>query len=156
MCVDDGELGWELCSGMLPLCHINSLTSYRSELEGIYHGLRHIQHLKLMPTTIHQWCDSKSAVDNSNRDQRHHTHLDSLWMDNSLHWFLDHRTSLARHDQYLLNNSQSDVDHMPPQTKRKLVRLLEMAQKIHCQEMKTRESGQAVLTDSYPSVNPRA
>ena len=50
------------------LRHINSLTSYRSELEGIYRGLRHIQHLKLSPSTIHQWCDSKSAVDNSNID----------------------------------------------------------------------------------------
>ena len=52
----------------LLLRNINSLTSYRSELEGIYRGLRHIQHLNMTPTFIHQWCDSKSAVDNSNRD----------------------------------------------------------------------------------------
>ena len=50
------------------LRNINSITSYRSELEGIYRGLRHIQFLDLNPVEIQQWCDSKSAVDNSNRD----------------------------------------------------------------------------------------
>ena len=48
------------------LQNVNSLTSYRSKLEGIYRGLRHIQFLNLKPVEIQQWCNSKSAVDNSN------------------------------------------------------------------------------------------
>ena len=45
---------------------ITSLSSYRSELEGIYRCLHHIHHLGLTPSFINQWSDNKAAVDKSN------------------------------------------------------------------------------------------
>ena len=48
------------------LRNMNSFTSYRSEVEGVYRCLCRIQFLNLKPVEIQQWCDSKSAVDNSN------------------------------------------------------------------------------------------
>ncbi len=50
------------------LRNINSITSYWSELKEIYWGLHRIQFLNLNPVEFQQWCDSKGAVDNSNRD----------------------------------------------------------------------------------------
>lgn len=47
--------------------NISSLSSYRSELEGMYRGLKHIAHAGLAPTEIRQWCDNEAAVDRSNR-----------------------------------------------------------------------------------------
>ena len=46
---------------------ISSLSSYRSELEGIYRSLKHVQYLGMSPREIQHWCDNESAVDDSNR-----------------------------------------------------------------------------------------
>ena len=45
------------------LSHISSLSSYRSELEGIFRSLKHVEHLGLTPSEIHQYCDNEAAVD---------------------------------------------------------------------------------------------
>lgn len=49
------------------LGNISSLSSYRSELEGIYRSLSHVQYLGLKPEEIQHWCDNESAVNDSNR-----------------------------------------------------------------------------------------
>jgi hypothetical protein len=49
------------------ILNISSFTTYRSELEGIYRLLRHIQTLNLHPPSIRQWCDNKAAIDNATR-----------------------------------------------------------------------------------------
>jgi len=48
------------------LTDISSISSYRSELEGIYRSLMHVSHLGLTHTQIQQWCDNESAVNDSN------------------------------------------------------------------------------------------
>ena len=54
----------------LRACYIlepmTSLSSYRSELEGIYRGLKQILTSRLTPQQVTQWCDNKAAVDRSN------------------------------------------------------------------------------------------
>lgn len=49
------------------LTNISSLSSYRSELEGIYRSLLHVQYLGLTPIEIQHWCDNESAVNDCNR-----------------------------------------------------------------------------------------
>jgi len=49
------------------LSNISSISSYRSELEGMYRSLIHVCQLGLTPQEIHQWCDNESAVNDSNR-----------------------------------------------------------------------------------------
>jgi hypothetical protein len=44
------------------LTDISSVSSYRSELEGIYCSLLHVRQLGLTPREIQQWCDNESAV----------------------------------------------------------------------------------------------
>lgn len=44
----------------------SSLSSYQSELEGIYRGLKQVLTSQLRPDHITQWCDNKAAVDRSN------------------------------------------------------------------------------------------
>ena len=46
---------------------MSSLSSYQSELEGMYRGLRQIEISDLAPSHIQQWCDNEAAVDKSNR-----------------------------------------------------------------------------------------
>lgn len=54
----------------LKACYIledmTSLSSYRSELEGMYRGLKQITALQTQPQRLDQWCDNKAAVDRSN------------------------------------------------------------------------------------------
>lgn len=45
------------------LSDISSASSYRSELEGIFRGLKHVKLLNLTPTEIHQYCNNKAAGD---------------------------------------------------------------------------------------------
>ena len=49
------------------ILNISSFTTYRSELEGIYRLLQHIQTLNLHPPSIRQWCNNKAAIDNATR-----------------------------------------------------------------------------------------
>lgn len=49
------------------LTNISSISSYRSELEGIYRSLVHIRQLGVTPRELHQWCDNESAVNDSNK-----------------------------------------------------------------------------------------
>ncbi len=48
------------------LTNISSVSSYRSELEGIYRSLLHIQQLGITPMEIQMWFNNESAVSNSN------------------------------------------------------------------------------------------
>jgi hypothetical protein len=47
------------------ILNISSFTTYRSELEGIYRSLQHIQTLAMEPPHIQQWCDNNAAIDNA-------------------------------------------------------------------------------------------
>jgi hypothetical protein len=47
------------------LQNIASISSYRSKLEGMYRGLKHISFLGLHPRRIHQWCDNEAAANDS-------------------------------------------------------------------------------------------
>ena len=49
------------------LTNISSISSYRSELEGMYRSLIHVCQLGITPRELHQWCDNESAVNDSNR-----------------------------------------------------------------------------------------
>ena len=44
---------------------INKVTSYRSELKGIFRALKHIKFLNWTPKELDQWCDNKQAVHDS-------------------------------------------------------------------------------------------
>ena len=50
------------------LGNMTSLSSYRSELEGLYRSLLQLQQSGLTPAIAQQWCDNKAAVDKSNRE----------------------------------------------------------------------------------------
>lgn len=52
------------------LGNISSLSSYRSELEGIFRSLKHVQYLGLQPGEIQHWCDNESAVNDCNKSLR--------------------------------------------------------------------------------------
>lgn len=45
------------------LSGISSLSSYRSELEGIFRSLSHIEYLGMRPSEVNLWCDNEAAVD---------------------------------------------------------------------------------------------
>ena len=47
------------------MANVNKVTSYRSELEGIFRALKHIEFLNWAPTELDQWCDNKQAVHDS-------------------------------------------------------------------------------------------
>lgn len=47
---------------------INSLSSYRAELEGIFRCLSHLEYLNIMPNEVRQWCDNEQSV-KSRREQ---------------------------------------------------------------------------------------
>ncbi len=49
------------------LHNITSLSSYRSELEGIYRALLQLQRLRSTPDVAFQWCDNEAAVDKANQ-----------------------------------------------------------------------------------------
>jgi len=46
---------------------INSLTSHRIELEGIFRALHHLDYLNMSPKMVDQWCDNLQAVKDSDR-----------------------------------------------------------------------------------------
>jgi hypothetical protein len=56
--------------------HMTSITSFRSELEGMYRGLLQVEQMDLHTNSIAQWCDNKAAVDSLNA--RHWTPQDML------------------------------------------------------------------------------
>jgi hypothetical protein len=56
----------QTASACFLLMNISSISSYHSELEGIYHSLMHVRQLGITPTEIQQWCDNESAVSDSN------------------------------------------------------------------------------------------
>ena len=62
--VDDSQQ----MKGYYLLEKMTSLSSYRSELEGMYRGLQQVRTADLQPRLIQQWCDNKAAVDRSNED----------------------------------------------------------------------------------------
>ena len=61
---------WMICddvgnslSACFLLSGISSLSSYRSELEGIFRSLKHIEFLGMSASEINMWCDNEAAVD---------------------------------------------------------------------------------------------
>ena len=44
------------------LSNISSSSSYRSELEGIFRSLKHVEYLSMAPAEIAHWCDNEAAV----------------------------------------------------------------------------------------------
>ena len=44
---------------------VNKFTSYRSELEGMFRCLKHIEHIG-SPDEIKHWCDNEQAVKKNN------------------------------------------------------------------------------------------
>ena len=44
------------------MSHINAVSSYRSELEGIFRCLSHIEHSGMTPTEVEHWCDNERSV----------------------------------------------------------------------------------------------
>ena len=46
---------------------MTSISSYQSELEGMYRGLCTLRHLGIMAAILRQWCDSTSVVDGCNK-----------------------------------------------------------------------------------------
>ena len=44
---------------------VNSCSSYRSELEGIYRTLKNVEYLGMTPEEVEHWCDNKTGVINS-------------------------------------------------------------------------------------------
>jgi hypothetical protein len=42
--------------------NINSLTSHRIELEGIFRALHHLDYLNMTPKMVDQWCDNMQAI----------------------------------------------------------------------------------------------
>lgn len=49
------------------MTNISSVSSYRSELEGIYRSLTHLQHLGITPQGVQHWCNNESAVNDCNK-----------------------------------------------------------------------------------------
>ena len=41
---------------------INSITSYRAELEGVHRCLKHVQYLGISPGELEQWFDNEQVV----------------------------------------------------------------------------------------------
>ena len=41
---------------------MNSLSAYRTELEGIFRCQKHTQYLGMTPAEVEQWCDNEQAV----------------------------------------------------------------------------------------------
>ena len=96
------------------------------------------------------WCKQNNIL---HRSQNNHHHLESTRLNDRLQWFLDHRHLLAPRDQYLLKYTALEIAGMPPRTKWELVHLLDLAVLIQRRESLSRESGQAPITDFFPSMN---
>ena len=47
------------------LSDVNSVTSYRSELEGVFRSLKHMEYLNMTPSKVKQWCDNELSVKSS-------------------------------------------------------------------------------------------
>jgi hypothetical protein len=45
---------------------ISSVSSYRSELEGIFRSLKHLEYKNVTPTMVQHWCDNERGVISSN------------------------------------------------------------------------------------------
>ena len=60
----------EYATACFLLANMNSVSSYRTELEGMFRGLKHINRLQMTPTEVKQWCDNERAVLNCANDPR--------------------------------------------------------------------------------------
>ena len=63
------------------MANMNKVTSYRSELEGIFRALKHIEYLNWTPRELDQWCDNKQVVYNSMHYPRRPTDMLGADMD---------------------------------------------------------------------------
>jgi hypothetical protein len=48
------------------LSNVSSLSSYQSELEGVFRSLKHVEYLNLTPAGIHQYCNNEQRWTNVN------------------------------------------------------------------------------------------
>ena len=44
------------------MANINAISSYRSELEGVFLSLKHLEYLNITPKEVRQWCNNKRSV----------------------------------------------------------------------------------------------
>ena len=44
------------------MANINAVSSYRSELEGVFRSLKHLEYLNITPKEVRQWCDNERSV----------------------------------------------------------------------------------------------
>ena len=55
--------GTEYCmSACYLMANINVVSSYRSEFEGIFQSLTHLEYLNIIPLEVRQWCDNERSV----------------------------------------------------------------------------------------------
>ena len=56
-------LGTDFCmSAYYLMTNINAVSSYRSEVEGIFQSLKHLEYLNITPTKVRQWCNNERSV----------------------------------------------------------------------------------------------
>ncbi|KAL7544883.1 hypothetical protein ACHAWF_012867 [Thalassiosira exigua] len=66
--IEDGTATEEAC--ILLHGQTTSCTGFRSESEGLFRSLHHLQRLNVRPKEVVQWCDNEYAVDSSNRPRK--------------------------------------------------------------------------------------
>lgn len=56
----------QMTAAVFVLSSVSSLSSYRSELEGTFRLLKHLEYLGMKPCKIKHWCDNEGAVQATN------------------------------------------------------------------------------------------
>lgn len=147
---------------------MTSLSSYRSELEGMYRGLVQVSHLDWRPKVIFQGCDNKAAIDITNRGLQ--TPSDMLAPDAdavlAIHHVRNkmedtteivcqhiygHQDSRGDRGQNKDHHGAEDRDHPPGKQGKTLS--LPARINVECDTLAT-ETAQAVLTPGPPTALP--
>jgi hypothetical protein len=58
-----------MTAAVFVVSNINSLSSYRAELEGTFRLLKHIEYLGMTPEEVIHWCDNEAAVLATNKTE---------------------------------------------------------------------------------------
>ena len=58
-----------MTAAVFVVSNINSLSSYRAELEGTFRLLKHIEYLGMTPEEVTHWCDNEAAVLDTNKTE---------------------------------------------------------------------------------------
>jgi hypothetical protein len=76
---------------------------------------------------------------------------DHTWTE-KLHWFLRNPQVISQPDQFLLNYTTEDIQHMPSRTRKKLAQNLQTVQTALAQELLQRTHGQTVITSYFARI----